>query len=312
MREQFRAGKRSLSNKRHAYRRHYPSKRIQGVRIGHANPKLIRDEVNFLCNRTVEFMESGETCNLSVMELARQSIYFERVLKYHSGKRNIQLPEFLKAGFPSIVEFIRAGATEINSDNVYSIFIAADFLLIPRLKEQCANLLKQIATTDFSTAIDIWSNCKSFYWPELGNMAYQVILDNFENIWHTSEFEELSANDIRQILHEDTLNCKNELNVFHAIVQWISRDFETRIQYILELLLCIRIGLLSNVDVDDMKKHELIRVIPEYSDLLNEWPKCLTTTNNRIINAYGQRFVTPRLPHLNLQQNHTIDGCCPV
>ncbi|CAH8535280.1 unnamed protein product [Schistosoma turkestanicum] len=270
---------------------------FHGVRIRNTNPMIIDEQMSYRCDCTVEFMDSGDTYNLNAFEFAEQSVYFERVLKYHNGNGNIQLPEFVKPGFPSIVEFIRTGETEINPDNVYSIFIAADFLLIPRLKEQCANLLKEIATTDFSAAIDIWLNYKSFYWPELGNMAYQVILENFENIWHTSDFEKLSANDIRQILHEDTLNCKNEKNVFHAVIQWISGDFDTRIQYILELLLCIRLGMLSNVDLDDIKKHDFIQVTPEYSDLLNQWPTCLTTTNNRIINAYGQRFITPRLPH---------------
>ncbi|CAH8535398.1 unnamed protein product [Schistosoma turkestanicum] len=293
-------GKRSLLN-RHStnyYRRRYANRRNHGICIRNAtNLRLLGDELNFLCDRTVEFIESGETYDIIAMELAEQSVYFERVLKYHRGRRNIQLPEFVKPGFPSVLEFIRKGVTEINSENVYSIFIAAGFLLIPKLKEQCANLLKEIVTTDFSTAIDIWLNYKSFYWPELGNMAYQVILENFEDIWHTLDFEKLSANDIRQILHEDTLNCKNEKNIFHAVIQWISGDFETRIQYMLELLLCIRIGMLSSVDLDDIKKHDLIQIIPEYLELLNQWPTCLTDTNNRIVNAYGQRFITPRLPH---------------
>ncbi|CAH8602811.1 unnamed protein product [Schistosoma bovis] len=293
----FKNGKRSGSYKLNASRRQCSYTPIRSLRIHSRNLRSIGGDVDFLCEHTVEFMESGETCNIIAVEIAEQSIYFERLLKYHRGQGNIRLPEFLNVDFSSIIEYICEGGTEINHDNVYRIFVAADFLLLPGLKQQCTNLLKEIATIDFSTAIDMWLNYKSSYWPELGSMAYQTILENFEKIWHTSQFKKLSANHIRQILHEDALNCKHEKNVFQAVIQWIIEDLETRIEYSLELLLCVRLGMLSSIELDDIKKHDLIQIIPEYLDLLNQWPTCLATTNNRIINAYGQRFITPRLPH---------------
>ncbi|CAH8609361.1 unnamed protein product [Schistosoma haematobium] len=293
----FKNGKRSGSYKLNAFRRQYFYTPIRSLRIHSKNLQSIGGDVDFLCEHTVEFMESGETCNIIAVEMAEQSIYFERLLKYHRGQGNIRLPEFLNVDFSSIIEYICEGGTEINHDNVYRIFVAADFLLLPELKQQCTNLLKEIATIDFSTAIDMWLNYKSSYWPELGSMAYQTILENFEKIWHTPHFKKLSANHIRQILHEDALNCKHEKNVFQAVIQWIIEDLETRIEYSLELLLCIRLGMLSSIELDYIKKHDLIQIIPEYLDLLNQWPNCLATTNNRIINAYGQRLITPRLPH---------------
>ncbi|CAH8599694.1 unnamed protein product [Schistosoma curassoni] len=117
---------------------------------------------------------------------------------------------------------------------------------MPKLKQQCANPLKEIATTDFSTAIDMWLNYKSSYWPGLGSIAHQTILETFGKIWHTWDFKKLSANYIHQTLHEDALDCKHERNVFQAVVQWISEDLETRIEYSLELLLCIRLSMLSS------------------------------------------------------------------
>ncbi|CAH8595401.1 unnamed protein product [Schistosoma guineensis] len=293
----FKNGKRSGSYKLSAFRRRCSYTPTHSVRVYDTNIQSTGCDVDFLCEHTVEFMESGETCNIIAVEIAEQSTYFERLLKYHRGQGNIRLPEFLNVDFSSIIGYICEGGTEINHDNVYRIFVAADFLLLPELKQQCTNLLKEIATIDFSTAINMWLNYKSSYWPELGSMAYQTILENFEKIWHTSHFKKLSANHIRQILHEDALNCKHEKNVFQAVIQWIIEDLETRIEYSLELLLCVRLGMLSSIELDDIKKHDLIQIIPEYLDLLNQWPNCLATTNNRIINTYGQRFITPRLPH---------------
>lgn len=86
------------------------------------------------------------------MQIAEHRIYFGRHLKYDRRKEKIRLPEYLNFGFSSIIKYICEGDTETNPDNVYHIFVAADFLLLPKLKQQCANPLKEIATTDFSTA----------------------------------------------------------------------------------------------------------------------------------------------------------------
>ncbi|CAH8616316.1 unnamed protein product [Schistosoma rodhaini] len=293
----YKIGKRSRLNKLNAFRRCCSYTPIHSVHIHDANLQSTDDDLDFSCDRTIEFMESGDTRNIISVEIAEQSIYFDRLLKYHKGSGNIRLPEFLKIGFSSIIKYIREGVPVINPDNVYHTFVAADFLLLPKLKQQCVNLFKEMATIDLSTAINIWLNYKSFYWPELSSMAYQAILENFEDLWQTPEFKTLDVNHLCQILHEDTLNCKHETNVFYAVIQWISEDLVRRIQYSLELLLCIRLGMLTTNELNDIKKHDLTQIIPEYLDLLNQWPKCLATTNNRIIKAYGQRFVTPRLPH---------------
>ncbi|CAH8570472.1 unnamed protein product [Heterobilharzia americana] len=55
--------------------------------------------------------------------------------------------------------------------------------------------------------------------------------------------------------------------------------------------------MLSPLEFDYIKNHELISIIPEYLDILNQWPNCLTMTNNPIISVYGKYFITPRLPN---------------
>nr|CAH8861589.1 unnamed protein product [Trichobilharzia regenti] len=289
------SGRRS-SLENNGSRRRNSSVPFHNGRIHGMNPNSMDSDTDFLCDRAVEFMESGDIHSIVAVELAEQSMYFERLLRYHHGRGNIRLPEFLNPGFPSVLEYIRKGTTEINRENVYHIFIAADFLLVPKLKQECANLLKEIAS-DSSTAISLWLTCRSLYWPEVGMMAFQKILENFENVWQSTDFQNLDAVDVREILHEDGLNCKREKNVFDAIMRWVSENFKTRIHYTLELLLCIRIGMLSTAELDYIKNHDLVRVIPEYFDILNQWPNCLTLTSNPIIAAYGQRFITPRLPH---------------
>ncbi|CAH8570490.1 unnamed protein product [Heterobilharzia americana] len=173
------------------------------------NQNTLDNDTDFLCDRIIEFMESGDIYSIVSVELAEQSIYFERLLHYHKGNGNIRLPEFLNPGFSSILEYIHKGVTEINNDNVYHIFIAADFFLITKLKEQCTNVLKEIINNS-TIAISLWLTCHSLYWPEINKMVYEKILDNFEVIWRSKDFQYLHPYDVYQILNEDELNCKEE------------------------------------------------------------------------------------------------------
>ncbi|CAL8090238.1 unnamed protein product [Calicophoron daubneyi] len=260
------------------------------------NPNSLDSDTDFLCDRAVEFMESGDIHSIVAVELAEQSMYFERLLRYHKGRGYIRLPEFLNSGFTSVLEYIRKGKTDINPENVYHIFIAADYLLVPKLKQECANLLKEVAN-DPSTAISLWLNCRTLYWPEVGTMAFEKILENFESVWPTADFQQLEAADVWSILREDGLNCKREKSVFEAIQSWINLSPKNRLQYALDMLLCIRIGMLSPSNLEMIKNTELVKTIPEYAAIIQDWPKCLVQKDNPIIAACGRQFITPRLPH---------------
>ncbi|VDK31506.1 unnamed protein product [Taenia asiatica] len=198
-------------------------------------------ETDFLCDRAVEFMESGDICSIVTVELAEQSAYFERLLRYHRGRGIIRLPEFLNAGFHSVVEYIRRGSTSITTDNIYDVFIAADYLLVPRLKEECANYIQKLSN-DPSTAINLWLTGRLLFWPEIGDMAFQKILENFEIVWPSEEFLQMEADDVESIIKNDALNCKNELTVFSAVMKWISWNPSGRLDDALKLLwnvLCV-------------------------------------------------------------------------
>lgn len=262
---------------------------------------IFHSESEFLCDRNVKFIESGDVYNIISIELAEQSMYFERLLRYHKRRGFIQLPEFLNLGFSNVLEFIRKGETIINEENVYNIFITADYLLISDLKQKCAEYLNKIAD-DPRIAIQIWLHTRSLYWPEVGQMAFEKILENFENVLFTEEFKNLNAEDVWSILRHDDLNCQSELHVLEAICRWIETDKSKRIEYVLDLLTCIRLKMLKNSEIEYIKKHELCKYVSDYVHLLEEWPKLKHDStelniNNYIYTACKDLFLRPRLPY---------------
>ena len=62
---------------------------------------------------------------------------------------------------------------------------------------------------------------------------------------NSNELLELDSTALVELLSSDDLNVKNEELVFDAITRWISHNPEKRKNNILELLKCVRLGLLS-------------------------------------------------------------------
>ncbi|BHF69621.1 hypothetical protein SprV_0301266700 [Sparganum proliferum] len=265
--------------------------------VRHDKSRYSQDsETDFLCDRAVEFMDSGDIYSIVAVELAEHSAYFERLLRYHRGRGCIRLPEFLNAGFSALIEYIRRGSTTVDQGNVYEIFIAADYLLVPKLKEQCSAYIKELSN-DPSTAINLWVAGRPLHWPEIGEMAFQKILENFENAYLSPEFEQLDSKDVETILMDDSLNCKSEMTVFDAVMRWLAHDPESRASDALSLLWNVRLGMIRTAEVEKMKQNEQLKLVPEYMNILTEWPWSIYDLISKLTDVQKLKLAKPRFPH---------------
>ncbi|VEL25521.1 unnamed protein product [Protopolystoma xenopodis] len=243
-------------------------------------------------------MESGDICSIVAVEIAEQSIYFERLLRYHKGRGYIRLPEFLNAGFASVIEYIRKGKTKLTSENVYQIFIASDYLLVSNLKQECSAYIKEMAK-DPAVAISLWISCRGLYWPEVGEMAYQKILENFGQVFQSAEFLQLDFDDVKHILEDDGLNCLRERMVLTAVENWVQHSSSLRLPFAFDLLTTLRLGLMPQAEIDQISSSDFVKLVPEFAQLLFEWPRCLFQPDSEplLSEPQRQRLTTPRLPH---------------
>lgn len=75
----------------------------------------------------------------------------------------------------------------------------------------------------------------------------KYIRHNFKRILKDStEFKDLSIEELEAILRDDELNVRNEELVFEAIKFWIEAKIDERKLYLPRLFQCIRFGLMSS------------------------------------------------------------------
>ena len=78
------------------------------------------------------------------------------------------------------------------------------------------------------------------------SIIFRYLLENFATVAiKSNELLSLTIEQLVVLMSTDDLNVKNEEIVFDTILRWINHDPENRKQYIINLLKCVRLGLLS-------------------------------------------------------------------
>lgn len=85
------------------------------------------------------------------------------------------------------------------------------------------------------------------------------ILRNFNDIAvQSDELLNLSIQEFCDIINDDILNVKDEEKVWECCIRWIEHDRKNRVQFVSQLLSCIRLGLM-NMDVSIVFQKILVK-----------------------------------------------------
>lgn len=84
------------------------------------------------------------------------------------------------------------------------------------------------------------------YSHKIQNEIRMFVLKNFAEISIKSvELMQLSFDEFRDIIADEMLNVKNEEIAWNCCLSWIEFDEENRVEFVVPLMKCVRLGLLS-------------------------------------------------------------------
>lgn len=127
----------------------------------------------------------------------------------------------------SIIDYIYTAEITITTENAQRLLQACDQFRLDSLQEACENfMLQEIEPTN---CIGCYKFSKLFALKKLRNGTRAEMLTKFKEIVQTSsEFKELSADELIEYIGDDELNIENENVVFDAVVQWVKHDVTGR------------------------------------------------------------------------------------
>ncbi|KAF7657541.1 hypothetical protein LDENG_00025230 [Lucifuga dentata] len=204
-----------------------------------------------------------------------------------------------------LIEFAYVGSVPLSEQNVCELFRAADYFCFEGLMEACCQFLQQQLCPH--NCIGIWLFIRKYYCPKLIHEAYLFILHNFGEASASSDFLQLSLQDLISIIEEDRLQVKQESIVFEAVLRWIDHSSEERGAYISQLLSkasegwTVRLALMTQDYFNSVKTNQLVMESNECQPTVRKAESLLNGIRDGA-NDYGfyHFLARPRLPSMIL------------
>ncbi|XP_070842160.1 kelch-like protein 40b [Chaetodon trifascialis] len=198
------------------------------------------------------------------------SSYFRSILLSdleESKKREIVLEDVEPGVMGLILKYLYTSKINVTEQNVQDIFAVANMYQIPSIFTVCVSFLQK--RLSLSNCLAIFRLGLMLDCPRLAVSARNFACERFQLISRDEDFLQLLPNELAAILANDNLSVETEEAVFEALMNWVSRDTESREKELPGLLDCVRLRLLSEDYLKEkVEKHKLISSNPELQQKL--------------------------------------------
>ena len=229
-------------------------------------------ESNILCDALI--CVDGKTFPAHRTVLAAASPYFKALFSSNLGELNceskpIVLSDIDTTNMIKLLQYIYTGEIELTEENIKPIISAANYLLISSLKDRCTRFLQRMLTP--SNCLGIESTALKYDCENLRDSATSYIRENFIPISCSTEFVELDAKRLIDLVGSDDTKVDCEEQIFESIMKWVNHDIENRKHNFKELVSYVRFPLISPYYLmDHVESEDLVRNTPECISLLLE------------------------------------------
>nr|XP_033799803.1 kelch-like protein 23 isoform X2 [Geotrypetes seraphini] len=187
---------------------------------------------------------SGRVFHCHKAALAACSHYFKVMFTAdmkEKSKNRIKLSGIDHSVLEALINYTYTSEIKITQRNVQSLLQAADLLQFVSVKKACEQFLVRHLEVD--NCIGMHSFAEFHVCSELEKEARRIICSRFEEVWKQEEFLEINAEKLLYILSRENLNVCKEEALMEAVIKWTAHEVEKRIEYIHDLLRCIKVEL---------------------------------------------------------------------
>ncbi|XP_067210524.1 uncharacterized protein [Linepithema humile] len=154
----------------------------------------------------------------------------------------------------------------LRRDNILEIFMAAQYLGIKELEEQCWAFIDNDELFSEDTAFLLYLEAKKIGNTAVMELMVPRIMKFFLMLVSTKDFLELSVDELCLLLKSNYICVNSEMEILMSAVRWLMHDWNERKQYMLEVLKCVRFGLIAPWQLVDVKRNP---ENPEFMELMS-------------------------------------------
>ncbi|XP_033220302.1 uncharacterized protein LOC117174945, partial [Belonocnema kinseyi] len=154
----------------------------------------------------------------------------------------------------------------LRRDNILEIFVAAQYLGIKELEEQCWAFIDNDDLFSEDTAFLLYLEARKIGNTAVMELMVPRIMKFFLMLVSTKDFLELSVDELCLLLKSNYICVNSEMEVLMSAVRWLMCDWQDRKMYMLDVLKCVRFGLIAPWQLVDVKRNP---ENPEFMELMS-------------------------------------------
>ncbi|XP_041350623.1 kelch repeat and BTB domain-containing protein 2-like isoform X2 [Gigantopelta aegis] len=166
------------------------------------------DQVEFPCHKVV---------------LCSMSPYFEGMFSSgmkESSQSVIQLHDLNSEWFELVLTYMYSGHIHLTNNNVKDILHIGSFLQVLCLQELCEEyILEEMLTLD--NCLSLWQLAPTYGCGYLQHQAKSFIIRHFKLLVENGELQQLSQEELKDILSDEHLIVRNEAWVLEVAINWM-------------------------------------------------------------------------------------------
>ncbi|XP_031549937.1 kelch-like protein 17 [Actinia tenebrosa] len=213
--------------------------------------------------------------------LASSSPYFNKVFNQPAKKKKKEKDLVLVVNDVSLkvmehlLEYLYTGVVDLSVNNVSGLIMAANILLLPRLKSMGCKFLSN--SLNLENCINIFSFADRNDCVELKKVAQLYINKDFKSVCKTESFLKLSLKQIEEIVSNDDIVVDREEEVYEAILAWVKHEGKSRNSYFSCLFRHVRLASMSKYYLHtNIGSEELVKTNRQCIELLLDAMKYLS------------------------------------
>ncbi|XP_068729469.1 kelch-like protein 3 [Montipora capricornis] len=155
----------------------------------------------------------------------------------------IELEEATGSVMEEVLKYIYTGNVAVTKENAHDLVAAADYLLLPGMKNLACDVLETNIT--LQNCIFNYDFAGKYQCLELMHESCEFINSNFSSVMETEDFLKLDIEQVMKWVSSDYVTVGSEEEIFKGIVQWVSHKKSERESNFAELLRQVRLKFMS-------------------------------------------------------------------
>ncbi|XP_030383684.1 uncharacterized protein LOC115631150 [Scaptodrosophila lebanonensis] len=158
--------------------------------------------------------------------------------------------------------------------NLVEIISGATFLEMDAVLEACWSMLNRSEITE-NVAFQLFCEASKFSLPDFESLMLSRISKFFLTLVASREFIEMNAAQICKLLNMHNVGVNSEIEIFMSALRWLSHEWPARQPHLVEIMECVRFGLLPPLFLRYLQNAQDTRVMhhisnsPEVQDMIN-------------------------------------------